>query len=126
LGWFDGALFRLAFRRQNPQLDRAQIDRFVRDFGMNPVAKETTLRQFRKITKVEYFDGFDAMLKTIAGAVPTATLWGDGDPYVRDTRMSEQLFARKTTVLPDTGHWVPIVAAGRLAAEIRAARSQTA
>jgi pimeloyl-ACP methyl ester carboxylesterase len=122
LGWFGGSVFRKAFARQNPQLDGEQIDRFVRDFALNSVAKATTLRQFRRITRTEFFDGYDVMLKSIAGQVPTLTLWGDGDPYVRDTRLAEQLFAKRTILLADVGHWVPIVAADRLASEIHSLR----
>jgi pimeloyl-ACP methyl ester carboxylesterase len=118
IGWFGGALFRRAFSRQNPELSAAEIDRFVRDFGCNDVAKQTTLRQFQEVTRIEFFDGYDAMLEAIRAAVPTLTLWGEGDPYV-PTRFAEQLLAQKTTLLPGVGHWVPIVASERLAGELR-------
>jgi pimeloyl-ACP methyl ester carboxylesterase len=113
-----GALFRRVFSKQNPQLSAGEIERFVADFALNATAKETSLRQFREITRLEFFDGYDAMLKRIAESVPTLTLWGEGDPYV-ESRYAEQLFARKTVILPGVGHWVPIVAADRLADEVR-------
>jgi haloalkane dehalogenase len=119
IGLANGRIFRTAFARQNPQLDAAEIERFTRDFGTNRVAKATTRRQFQEITRYEFFDGYDEMLKTISRDVPTATLWGDNDPYVGDTALSERLLARKRSVLPGIGHWVPIVAADRLAVEIR-------
>jgi haloalkane dehalogenase len=122
LGRFGGRIFRGQFSKQNPQLNGQQIDRFVEDFALNPIAKQTTLRQFREITRLEFFDGYDEMLKAISRDVPTLTLWGDRDPYVRDRRLAEQLFAKSTTILPDVGHWVPIVAAGRLAEGIRSLR----
>jgi pimeloyl-ACP methyl ester carboxylesterase len=122
LGQWKGWIFRSQFSKQNPQLDRTQIDRFTRDFALNDVAKETTLRQFRTITRLEFFDRYDEMVKGLTRDVPTLTLWGDGDAYLQ-THFSEQLYARKTTVVPGVGHWVPIVAAERLAAEIRALRS---
>jgi pimeloyl-ACP methyl ester carboxylesterase len=121
LGQWKGWIFRSQFSKQNPQLDRAQIDRFTRDFALNDVAKETTLRQFRTITRLEFFDHYDEMVQGLTRRVPTHTLWGDGDAYLKTT-FSEQLYARRTSVLPNVGHWVPIVAAERLAAEVRAIR----
>jgi pimeloyl-ACP methyl ester carboxylesterase len=118
LAWAGGAIFRRVFSRQNPQLSPAEIDRFVADFALNATARETTVREFREITRIEFFDGYDVMLKRISESVPTLTLWGEGDPYV-EGRYAEQLFARKTVMLPGVGHWVPIVAADRLAEEIR-------
>jgi pimeloyl-ACP methyl ester carboxylesterase len=91
----------------------------VQDFALNGVAKRTTLCEFRSITRPDFFDGYDQMLKTISAAVPTLTLWGEGDPYVQD-RFAPQLFARETIMLPNVGHWVPIVAAQPLARHIRA------
>jgi pimeloyl-ACP methyl ester carboxylesterase len=119
LGWRDGWLFRRVYARQHPRLSPAEIERFVRDFALNPVAKATTLCEFRRITQADYFDGYDQMLQTIASAAPTLTVWGQGDPYVPD-RFAPQLLARETIMLPDIGHWVPILAAETLAHHIRA------
>src|SRR5262249_12007819 len=118
LGWFQGWLFRRVFSRQHPQLSASEIERFVRDFALNEVAKETTLCEFRSITKADYFDDYNHMLQTIAAAVPTLTLWGEGDPYVQE-RFAPQLFAQETILLPHVGHWVPIVAAETLMTHIR-------
>jgi pimeloyl-ACP methyl ester carboxylesterase len=119
LGWLNGALFRRVFSRQNPQLSRAEIDRFTREFARNPIAKQTTLVEFRQATKADFFDGFDQMLKTISASVPTVAVWGEGDPYIPNHQPAE-LLARKTIVLPKVGHWVPIVAADTLAQQIMA------
>jgi pimeloyl-ACP methyl ester carboxylesterase len=119
LGWFHGWLFRRIFSRQNPQLSASAIARFVQDFALNAVAKETTLCEFRSLTKPEFFAGYDHLLQTIAASVPTLTLWGEGDPYVHD-RFALQLFAQETIMLPQVGHWVPIIAAKTLATQIRA------
>ncbi len=121
IGRFGGRIFKSQFAKQNPQLSASEIDRFTTDFALNNTAKETTLRQFREITKEEFFDGCDVMVKTISQAVPSVTLWGDGDPYL-ETRWSEQLYARKTIILPNIGHWVPINAANELADQVRALR----
>jgi len=123
LGWFKGALFRRAFSRQNPQLSRAEIDRFTTEFALNPIAKQTTLVAFRQITRLEFFDGYDQMLKTISESVPTAAVWGEGDPYIPNHRPAE-LLARKTVVLPNVGHWVPIVAADTPAQQVLSVHDQ--
>jgi pimeloyl-ACP methyl ester carboxylesterase len=120
IGSFDGWIFRRLFSKQNPQLDAAQIDRFVKDFALNPIALGTTLRHFRQVTRLDFFDGCDDMLKAISKAVPTVALWGAGDPYLADTTLVEQMFARRTTVLPpDIGHWVPITATAQVAEAVR-------
>jgi len=121
LGWFRGWLFRRVFAQQHPQLSRPEVDRFVRDFALNPIAKQTTLREFRQITKPAFFDGYDRLLHTITAAVPTVTVWGAGDPYVPD-RFANELPTPQTLVLPGVGHWVPIVAADSLAEQILARR----
>jgi haloalkane dehalogenase len=122
LGWSHGRLFRSVFSKQHPRLSSSEIERFVRDFAQNPVAKATTLCEFRSITRSDFFDGYDHMLKTISASVPTLTIWGEGDPYVQD-RFAPQLFAQKTIMLPTVGHWVPILAAETLAKHIRALHS---
>jgi pimeloyl-ACP methyl ester carboxylesterase len=119
LGWSHGWLFRRVFSRQHPRLSPSEIERFVRDFALNAVAKDTTLCEFRSLTRPDFFDGYDRLLQTISAAVPTLTVWGEGDPYVQD-RFASQLFADKTVMLPTVGHWVPIIAAETLATHIRA------
>jgi len=118
LGWFGGRLFRSVFAKQNPQLSKLEMDRFVRDFALNPVAKATTLCEFRSVTRPDFFDGCDQMLKSISASVPTMALWGEGDPYLAN-RFASDLFAQKTIMLPEVGHWVPIIAAATLAEHIR-------
>lgn len=120
IGSFGGWLFRRAFAKQNPQLDAAQLDRFVRDFALNETALATTLRHFRQITRIDFFDGCDEMVKAISRAVPSIALWGEGDPYLVDSSLAEQMFARQTTLLPGIGHWVPLIAADRVAQAVRA------
>ena len=118
LSWGDGWLFRRVFSRQNPQLRRHELDRFVREFAGNATARQTTLREFRQITKPDFFEGYDYMLQHIAESVPTVTVWGEGDPYISD-HCAPQLRAQTTIVLPGVGHWVPLVAADALAQHIR-------
>jgi len=120
IGTNHGWVFKNQYAKQNPQLEQSEVDRVTQDFAMNDVAKRTTMRQFREITRLEFFDNYDVMVKKIASEVPTLTLWGDGDPYLKDNHFAEQLYAGKTYILPKVGHWVPIVAAERLSQEIRA------
>jgi pimeloyl-ACP methyl ester carboxylesterase len=117
LGWFGGSLFRRVFSGQHPQLSRSQLDRFTADFACNRTAKSTTLVEFRRITRPDFFDGCDQMLRSIAASAPTATVWGGSDPYIAD-RLAGDLMAQETSVLSGVGHWVPIVAADVLARQI--------
>lgn len=119
LGRRGGRLFARAFGRQNPQLDKVALARFSEHFALNPVAKATTLAQFRRIVRSDYFDGYDGMLARIAAGVPTVTVWGLGDPYVPDSR-AEDLGAASLHRLDGVGHWVPLLAADRLAEVVRA------
>lgn len=118
IGWFHGWLFKKMFSIQNPQLISQQIDRFVEDFALNTIAKHTTLCEFRQITKPDFFNGYEQMLKAISKSVPTLTMWGKDDPYVQD-HYAHELLAQKTIVTPNIGHWVPLVAADSMAREIQ-------
>src|SRR5215469_16906039 len=118
LGWFHGWLFRSVFSKQHPRLNPVEINRFVEDFALNSVAKATTLCEFRSITRPDFFDRYDQMVKIIAASVPTLTIWGEGDPYVPD-HFAKELFAHETFLLPQVGHWVPLLAADVLAQHIR-------
>lgn len=118
LGRRGGRLFARAFGRQNPQLDREALARFTEHFALNPVAKATTLAQFRRIVRRGYFDGYDGMLTRIRDAAPTLTVWGQGDPYVPDAR-ADDLQAAALRRLDGVGHWVPLLAADALAEGIR-------
>jgi haloalkane dehalogenase len=123
IGALGGFVFRRAFGRQNPQLDARQLERFVTDFALNETALETTLVHFREITRPDFFDGCDEMLKAISKAVPTVALWGEGDPYLPDVTLAKQMFARETMLLPKIGHWVPILAADEIAHALRSFQS---
>lgn len=114
----DGKLFRKIFWAQSPQLTREQIDRFVASFALSAKAKRTTLRQFRQCVPPAFFRGFEALRLGLTAKVPCRVLWGDGDPYL-STDLVRRFGSAKVTVLPGVGHWVPIVAAEQLAAEVR-------
>jgi len=110
IGSSQGSLFRKIFSKQHPQLSPVELDRFTTDFALNSTAKQTTLREFRMLTRDDFFDGYDEMRRKIFDAVPTVAVWGEDDPYIGN-RFVNELITRNTVSLPDVGHWVPIVAA---------------
>jgi len=119
LGLRAGAVFKRIFGAQSPQLGAADLERFATSFALNRTAKRTTLRQFRHFIDPAFFVGFDAMWRALGERVPSRVLWGDDDPYLPVA--CAQRFGRSTvTVLPGVGHWVPLVAPDRLAAEVHA------
>jgi pimeloyl-ACP methyl ester carboxylesterase len=117
LGWNGGALFRRSFGATAPQLDAAQLDRFVESFALNRAAKSTTLRQFHQMVPHRFFDGFEAMRLGLVDSVPCRVLWGDSDPFI-PVRYAQRFGGSPVKILPAVGHWVPIVAANQLAAEV--------
>jgi haloalkane dehalogenase len=119
LGVRRGRAFSKAFGAQHPQLDADELARFTSDFALNRVAKATTLAQFKYLGEPGFFAGYDTMLKSIAAATSTRAVWGTGDPYVPDHRAKE-LFASTLEELPGIGHWVPIVAAEKVAEHVLA------
>ena len=114
-----GALFRKIFAAQSPQLGTDDLNRFVATFALNPVAKRATLRQFRQCVPASFFTGFEAARMKLIAERPVRVLWGDNDPYL-PAELSRRFGEAPVTVLPDVGHWVPLIAADRLAEEVRA------
>ncbi len=119
LGFRKGAIFKRIFGAQSPLLSAAQLDRMAAAFALNPVAKRTTLRQFRQFIRPEFFRGFEEMRRRLITQVPCRVLWGDQDPYL-PVSCAERFEGAHVTVLPKAGHWVPLVAANQLAAEVEA------
>jgi pimeloyl-ACP methyl ester carboxylesterase len=117
IGWFRGALFKRLFGAQSPQLGTAELDRFARSFACNPVAKRVSLLQFRQALAPGFFNGFDAMWVRLSRDVPCRVLWGGQDPYI-SAQYAYRFGSAQVTVLPDVGHWVALVAPGRLAEEV--------
>lgn len=114
-----GALFRKIFAAQSPQLGKEDLDRFVATFALNPVAMRATLRQFRQFVPARFFTGFEVARMKLISERPARVLWGDSDPYL-PSELSQRFGNAPVTVLPDVGHWVPLIAAERLAEEVRA------
>lgn len=119
-GTREASLFKRVFAHDSPQLDQAQIERFAHDFALNPIAKQTTLRHFRQMTQANFFEGYDAMVRKIAEAVPVWVVWGDQDPYV-PSHYSSAFGAspERVKMLAGVGHWVPLVAPEEIAQAVR-------
>lgn len=117
LTWRGGAIFKKVFWGQSPQLPEAEVDRITATFALNQDARNTSIRQFREYVRPGYFAGYDKMRAQVIASIPCRVLWGDGDPYV-PTRYAHTFAPAAITVLPEVGHWVPIVAASQLAEEI--------
>jgi pimeloyl-ACP methyl ester carboxylesterase len=119
IGLRGGLLFKRLFGSQNPQLSPTDLDRFAASFAVNPDAKETALRQFRQIMRPDFFGGFEEMRARLVERVPCRVLWGEGDPYISAT-YARAFGPSAVTILPGVGHWVPLLAPDRLAAEVLA------
>jgi haloalkane dehalogenase len=125
LGLAGGAPFRRIFSRQCPQLDAAQLDRFVQSFALNRDAKRTTLRQFREVMRPGFFREFAGMWSLIRSRVPVRVLWGDQDQFI-SVRYATSFGTEQVRILPDAGHWVALTAPHDVVAEIQAIGGQAA
>src|SRR5206468_4251559 len=59
IGPAGGALFRRVFGKLSPELSAEDLGRMTRELALNPVAKRSTLRLFRRMVRPEYFEGYD-------------------------------------------------------------------
>ena len=91
----------------------------TREFALNPVAKRSTLRLFRRMVPHPFFEGVDAMVARIITRVPTRVVWGRGDPYIPE-RYANAFPGAPPRLLERAGHWVPISSPDEVAAAIRA------
>jgi haloalkane dehalogenase len=117
IGLAGGLLFKRIFGRQSPQLSEADLNRFAASFAVNGDAKRTALRQFRRCVPTVFFAGFEALRRNLVESVPCRVLWGDDDPYLT-RELASRFFSAPVKILPGVGHWVPLVAADALAAEV--------
>ena len=114
IGLRGGALFRRIFSRQCPELTTSDLDRMTREFARRDVAKRSTLRLFRQLTRPGFFDGYGAMLERVAAAVPVHVVWGEPDPFI-GPQWAERFHARTLERVPGGGHFVPLSAAAEVA-----------
>ncbi len=119
-GIHEAALFKRLLTRDSPQLDQAQIERFARDFALNPIAKQSTLRQFQPMIQAHFLEGYGGLLRRIADAVPARVVWGDQDPYIPSHYSSAfEVPPERVKMLAGVGHWVPLVAPTEIAQAVR-------
>ena len=119
IGLSGGFLFRRVFGRISPELQPQDLERMTREFALNPVAKRSTLRLFRRMVPHAFFEGVDAMVARIIARVPTRVVWGGGDPYIPE-RYANAFPRAPPRLLERAGHWVPISSPDEVAAAIRA------
>jgi haloalkane dehalogenase len=119
IGLSGGALFRRVFGRISPELQPQDLERMTREFALNPVARRSTLRLFRRMVPHAFFDGVDAMVARMIARVPTRVVWGRGDPYIPE-RYADAFPGAPPKLLERAGHWVPISSPEEVAAAIRA------
>ena len=118
VGLSGGLLFRRVFGRISPELQPEDLERMTREFAMNPVAKRSTLRLFRRMVPHAFFEGVDAMVARMIARVPTRVVWGRGDPYIPE-RYADAFPDAPPKLLERAGHWVPISSPEEVAAAIR-------
>jgi haloalkane dehalogenase len=125
IGVAGGALFRNLFGRISPELALEDLDRMTREFALDPKSKRSTLRLFRQMVPHEFFRGYDGMVRELIAKVPTRVVWGQGDPYI-PPRYADSFAGAQREIIERGGHWIPISAADRVAAAIRALLAQGA
>ncbi|HET9158770.1 MAG TPA: alpha/beta fold hydrolase [Myxococcaceae bacterium] len=117
IGWLRGRIFGRAFGRISPELRASDLQRMVLEFACDPKSKRSTLRLFRRMIRPAYFDGVDAMVRTLVEHVPVRVVWGQGDPYI-PARYANAFPGVDAETLPAAGHWVPLSAPERVAAAV--------
>ena len=89
----------------------------TREFARRDVAKRSTLRLFRQLTRPGFFDGYGAMLERVAAAVPVHVVWGEPDPFI-GPQWAERFHGRTLQRIPGAGHFVPLSAPAEVARAI--------
>ncbi len=106
--------FARELRRASRKLTREQIHRTY-DL-ITPSMKRMMLRWYRAADP-HHFAGWEDALRTLLARVPSLVLWGTHDPYI-DVRFADRFGARSVEHYPDSGHWLPVEEAPRIAARL--------
>ncbi len=118
-GWLGGQVFRRGFARISPELSGQDLERITREFARNPKSKRCTLRLFQQMVPPSYFQGVEAMVRTLIARVPVHVVWGGRDTYI-PARFANAFPGAQCEIVENGGHWVPISAFERVAAAVRA------
>jgi haloalkane dehalogenase len=121
IGPANGALFRRIFSRLCPELAPADLDRMTREFAQNAVAKRSTLRLFRQMTRPGFFDGYAELLKRLGSSVPVHVVWGEPDAFI-GPQWAERFGAATLERAVGAGHFVPLGAPAAVAQAIERIR----
>ncbi|MEM7132976.1 MAG: alpha/beta hydrolase [Chloroflexota bacterium] len=108
--------WRLAFRRDFPQVRQSQVDSMYD--GLTSVARQSILRHFRQMTSPDFFKGWEASFTEVTQAVPTTVLWGGQDPLIPQSYA--QRIGGTLKPMDDCSHWVPLEKPAKINDELRA------
>jgi haloalkane dehalogenase len=117
IGKRGGQLFERIMHKQCPDLPKEALQRMTRELALNPVAKRSSLRLFREMTRPNFFDGYAAHLQKLVEAVPVHVVWGEHDPFI-PPRYAKAFGAKNLDLVNSGGHWVPLTDAARVAAAV--------
>ena len=117
IGRGDGRLFERIMHKQCPELSGEHLERMTHELALNPVAKRSSLRLFREMTRPDFFDGYAALLQRLAANVSVRVVWGEHDPFI-PPRYASSFGAKSVDLVDSSGHWVALTDPARLAAAV--------
>lgn len=117
------AIFRAELRRGGPGLTGAHID--AAWARITPRTHRAVLALYRSTDPAVFgqrvpggADTWHAAWRKLASDVPSLTLWGERDPYLRAAWIAD-LGTREVALFPASGHWLPAEDPEGFAARLR-------
>jgi len=95
--------FKRGFSKDFPELSDEDVESVAN--GLTKSSRKNLLTLFRKMTKPEYFNGWEEKLKLVTTQVSTTVLWGKNDPLVPESYAAK--LGGNLVMIEDGGHWVP-------------------
>ena len=106
------------FWQRSPELREPDVDRVVKSFACNDVAKRSTLVHFRAMLAPGFFADYERWIDELTESVPAKVLWGSNDPYLPD-EYAHRFGRAQVKVVPNGGHWLAITQPALVAHAIR-------
>ena len=110
------SLFLRTMRPLAPGLSEEYLDNMYASMSP-PAVRRMILRLYRTANPAD-FAGWEDDFHALAARVPTCVLWGDKDPFA-DRSYAERFGAGTVQHFPEYDHWLPVEAAGQMAALLR-------
>lgn len=107
------ALFKWEIKRGSPNIPDQHLEQTFARYN-NWATKQVVLRLYRSADP-KALTPFRAKLQHLTKRIDIDLAWGKGDPYV-NYKYAELIYPRKTELVENCGHWIPIEAPERLAA----------